>query len=162
MKAFSFANASSIGLKSGLYGGRKPKLRAHAFDRRAYVRLLVHGEVVEDHDITPSQRRHQNLIDIREETRIINRPIENRGRGQALEPQGRHHRVRLPVTAGRVITEPDAAAAPTVPAQQVGRDTTFVEEHVLADIVEGQPQAPLPTRRHDIRASLFVGVYGFF
>ena len=68
----------------------------------------------------------------------------------------------LPMAARRVIVEPFASRTAPVPTQQIGGHPTLVEEHVLADIVEGQPQAPLPTRRHDIRASLFVGVYGFF
>ena len=38
----------------------------------------------------------------------------------------------------------------------------FVEKDVLAGVAERLPRLPLPARRGDIRASLFVGLYGFF
>src|SRR5438128_774208 len=49
MKAFSLANACSIGLKSGLYGGgvrrQEPQLGTDLCDRPAHRRLFVDGEV---------------------------------------------------------------------------------------------------------------------
>ena len=68
----------------------------------------------------------------------------------------------LPMAAGRVIVEPFAPRTAPVAAQQIRGHPTLVEEHVLAHIAEGLPRAPRPPGRHDVRASLFVGVYRFF
>lgn len=93
---------------------------------------------------------------------MVNRSIED-GRGtEALEPEGGHDGVYLPVTTGRVIAEPRAAGAAPIAAQQIGGDAAFVEKDVLPDVAERLPRLPLPTRRGDVRATLFVGVYRFF
>ena len=48
--AFNFANASSMGLKSGLYGRNRSCAPARV-DRRLYVRVFVDREIIEHHDI---------------------------------------------------------------------------------------------------------------
>ncbi len=55
-----------------------------------------------------------------------------------------------------------AAGAAAIPAQQVGGHAALIEKDVLAHIAERLPGLPLATRRRDIRATLFVGVYCFF
>jgi hypothetical protein len=93
---------------------------------------------------------------------MIDRPIED-GRGtEALEPQGGHDRVHLPMTTGGVIAESRAAGAAPVAAQEIGGDATFVKKDKLAQVAERLPALPVASRRGDIRASLFVGVYGLF
>ena len=143
-------------------GRKKSDQGSLLFDRGSDLGLFVHGQVIEHDDVTGPQGRHEDLFDIGEKTRIIDRPIEDRRRAQALEPQGGDHRVRLPVTAGRVIPESLATRTAAVPAQQVGGHPAFVEEHVLARIAERQPRMPPVARGDDIRPALFVGVYGFF
>ena len=64
--------------------------------------------------------------------------------------------------ARRVITQPLAARATTVPTEQVGRHATFIKEDVLARIAEREPRMPSVPGRHHVRPPLFVGVYGFF
>ena len=88
---------------------KKSELRADVFDRGPDLGLFVHGQVVEDHHITGPERGHQDLFDIREETRIVDRAIEDRRRGQCVQPQCGGHGVCLPMAAGRVITESRAA-----------------------------------------------------
>lgn len=112
-KAFSLANASSIGLKSGLSGGRN-RTSAHLLDRGPHLRLLVDREVVEDDDIARAQRRDQDLFDVGEERRIVNGPIEHRRRAHPVQTEYGDHRVRLPVPARGVIVESGAARAPAV------------------------------------------------
>jgi hypothetical protein len=58
--------------------------------------------------------------------------------------------------------QPRAAEAATIPAQEIGGDTTLVEEDVVAHITQRLRIAPLAPRGGDVRASLFVGVYRFF
>jgi hypothetical protein len=66
------------------------------------------------------------------------------------------------MTTWRVIVQAGAARAAAVTAQQVGGDTTFIEEDVLTGVVERLRVAPAPTVSGDVRPALFVGVYGFF
>jgi hypothetical protein len=70
--------------------------------------------------------------------------------------------VRLPVTAGRVVRESGAARTPPIASQEIGRDTAFIENNVLADIAKRLPRAPAPTVSGDVRPPLFVGVDRFF
>ena len=109
---------------------------AGPFDGRANGRLLVHDEVVEDDDIAGPERRHEYLLDVGEKRGIVDRAVEHRRRVQAIPPQRGDDRVRVPVTARRVIAEPQAARAPPVPAEQIGRDAGFIEEEVLARIAQ--------------------------
>ena len=55
-----------------------------------------------------------------------------------------------------------AARAAAIPPEQIRRHAAFIEEDILTDVAEGLPVAPVLAGHHDIRATLFVGVYGFF
>jgi hypothetical protein len=70
--------------------------------------------------------------------------------------------VCLPMAAGRVVVQPDAARAAAVAAQQVGRHAAFIEKYILAYVAQWLPSLPVPPGGGDIRPALFVGVYGFF
>ena len=61
-----------------------------------------------------------------------------------------------------VIAEPGAAQTAAVAPQQIRRHAALIEKDVLAHIAERLPRPPLAARGHDIRPTLFVGVYGFF
>lgn len=137
-------------------------MRADGFDRRADLRLFMDREIVEHHDVTGAQGGDEDLFDVGAEGRRGDRSIEDRGRAQPLEPQRGDHRVRLPMAARGVIVQPDAARTAAVPSQQIGRHATFIEKHVLAHVAQRLPPLPLSPGRGDIRASLLVGVYGFF
>jgi hypothetical protein len=70
--------------------------------------------------------------------------------------------VRLPVTAGRVITESCATRAATVAPEEVGRHAAFIEKDVVPDIADRLPLTPPSAFSDDVGSALFVGVYGFF
>ncbi len=143
---------------------RRQKLQACAalFHGRPHLRLFVRREIIEDDDIARVERRGEDLFDIREERRVIDRPIKDRRRVKAPETQRHDNRVRLPVTAGRVIAEPRAARAAPIPAQQIGRDPALVEKQIVADVAQRLDAPPLAARGGHVRPTLFVGVYGFF
>lgn len=60
-------------------GRRKPEARADAFDRSLRLRLLVHGEVIEDDDVPGPKRRDEHLLDVGEERRIVVGPSKTAG-----------------------------------------------------------------------------------
>jgi hypothetical protein len=70
--------------------------------------------------------------------------------------------VCLPMAARRVIPNPCPAHAAGVAAQQICRHARFINEDVLTRVAERQRLAPPASGGGDIRAPLFVGVYGFF
>jgi hypothetical protein len=94
--------------------------------------LFVDGEVVEHHDVARAQRGRQDLVDVSEKRRRVDRSVEHGWRAEAVEAQCRYYRVRLPVTAGRVVPEAGAAQAAAVPAQQIRRDAAFTPETQIA------------------------------
>jgi hypothetical protein len=149
-------------IEVGAVGRKKAEMGADGFNRGAHLRLFVHRQVVEDDDVPGAQRGHQDLIDIGEEGRIVDRAVEDRRRAQPLEPQGGNDGVRLPMAARRVVVKPHTARAAAIPPQQVGRHAAFIEKHILAHVAQRLPGAPLPPGGGDIRASLLVGVYRFF
>ena len=125
-------------------------------------RLFMDGQVVEHHDVAWSQRGHVHLFDVGEECGIVDRAVEDRRRLQAVPPQRGDHGVCLPVSAGRVIAEPQAAWAAAIAPQQISRDAGFVEKDEVPGIAQRLRLVPVAAGRGDIRAALFVGVYGFF
>jgi hypothetical protein len=159
---FQLREGKLDGIQVRTVGRQKAQVRAGRFDRGADLGVFVNGEVVQDDDIARPSRRHEHLLDVGAERRMIDRPIED-GRGtEALEPQGGDDRVHLPMTTGGVIAKSRAAGAAPVAAQEIGGDATFVKKDKLAHVAERLPALPVASRRGDIRASLFVGVYGFF
>ena len=137
-------------------------MRACGLDRGPHRGLFVHRQVVEYDDVATLQRRHQDLLDVGQEARIVDGAIEYRGRGQAVRPQPHDDRVRLPVTARCVIVEARAPETPTIAAKEVGRDATFIEKDVPPRVAERQPVSPTAAFSGDVGAPLLVGVDRFF
>jgi hypothetical protein len=140
----------------------KPQDRTRLLNRDADFGLLVGGEVVEDDDVAGSERRHQDLLDIRAKRGAVHRAIEH-GRGRQLGgAQRRDHRVRLPVAAGRVIRDPRPAQAAGVAAEEICGHARFVDEDIAGRVVQRQRLSPPAPGSCDVGAPLFVGVDGFF
>jgi hypothetical protein len=122
----------------------------------------VDREVIEDQDIAGLKRRHEHLFDIREERGTVDRAVKDGRRVEAIEAEGDDDRMRLPMTAGRVVVEPRPTRTSPVPPQQIGRDAAFVEKDVLPYIAERLPLAPAAPLSRDVWTPLLVGVQGFF
>ena len=133
-------------------------MRARLLDGRPHLGLFVDDEVVQHDDIAGTERGHQHLFDVGQETRAIDRPIEHGGRVETIEAEGRNHRVGLPMTAGRVIVESRAAGTPAVASEQIGRDAAFIEKDVLPHVAQRLPFAPAASLSDDVGTALFVGV----
>lgn len=111
---FQFGKRQFDRIEVGTVGRQKAEPRTDLLDRRADLRLPMDGQVVQHDHIAGAERRDQHLLDVREETRTVDRPIEHRWRADAVETQRGDDRVRLPVTAGRVIAESGATRAPAI------------------------------------------------
>ena len=159
---FQFREGQFDRIEIGTVGRQKTQVRARLLDGVSNLRLLVGREVIEDHDIAGLKRRPQHLFDIREERGTVDRPVKDGRRVEAIEAEGSDDRMRLPMTAGRVVAEPRPPRASTVPPQQIGGDAAFVEKDVLPHIAERLPLAPAAPLSDDVGASLLLGVNGFF
>jgi hypothetical protein len=161
-KRFQLGKCEFDRIEVGAIRRQKSQPSADAFDRGLYLGLFMDDEVVEHDDVAGPQRRHEDLLDVGEKRGIVDRPIEHRGGGHALHPEGGDHGVRLPVPARGVVAEAHAARTPAIPAQQICGDPGFVDDDVAARIVERLRVLPPPPGGGDISAPLFVGVYRFF
>lgn len=161
-ESFQFGECEFDRIEVGTVGRQELEARAARFHGCPYVGLFVRREIVEHDHISGLERGREDLFDIRQERRVIDRSIKDRRRVEAVETQRHDEGVRLPVTAGRVIAEARAARAAAIPAQQIGCDAALVEEEILADVAQGLNASPLTACGRDVRPTLFVGVYGFF
>ena len=159
---FQFREGEFDRMEIGTVGRQKSQVRPRLLDGVTHLRLLVNREVVEDHHIAGLKRRHQHLFDIGEERGTVDRPVKDGRRVEAIEAEGGDDRMRLPMTARRVVVEPRPLRTSTVPPQQIGRDAAFVEKDVLPHVAERLPLAPAAPLSDDVGASLLVGVDGFF
>ena len=64
----------------------KPDVGADLFDGGVHLGLLVDREIVEDDDIARPQRGHEDLLDIGQERRVVDRAVEDGRRVEAIEP----------------------------------------------------------------------------
>jgi len=161
-QGFQFRKGELDRIEIRTVGRQKSQLRPRVLDRRPYGRLFVDDEVIEHDHVAGPERWHEHLFDVREKRGIVEGAVEDRGGVEAVHAQRGDDGVRLPVTARRVIAEPQAARTAPIPPQQIRRDPGFVKEDVLPRIAERQPILPAATRRGDVRPALFVRVYGFF
>ena len=161
-EGFQFGEGELDRVEVRAVGWQKPKVRAHSLDGGPDLGLLMGRQVVEHDDIAHAQGGHQDLLDVREKTQTINGSIEHGRRAQAGEAKGGDDGVRLPMPTRRVITQPRAPRAATVPPQQVGRHAAFIEKDISTHITDRLPRTPSTPIRDDVRATLFVGVQRFF
>ncbi len=161
-KRFQLGKGQLDRIEVGAVRRQEAEARAHAFNRRLHLRLLMHREVVQDDDVAGTERRDQHLLDVREKRGIVDRAIEDRRRRQSIDPQRGDDGVRLPMAVGRVIAQPQPPRTPAIATQQIRRDTGFVNEDIGARIMQRQSVLPLPSPGGDISAALFVGENRFF
>jgi hypothetical protein len=161
-EGFQFGERELDRIEVRTIGREESHPRADLLDRGLHLRLLVDREVIEDNDVAGAQRGHQHLLDVREERRTIDGPIEHRRCAETLKTKRGDHGVGLPMAARGVIAEAGAARTAAVAPQQIGRHAAFIEKDILTRIVERLSLAPPPTVSRDVGPALFVGVYRFF
>jgi len=161
-QGFQFRKRELDRIEIGTVGRQKSQVRPRVLDRGPHGWLFVDDEVIEHDHVAGAERRHEHLFDVREKGRIVEGAVEHGGGVEAVHAQRGDDRVCLPVTARRVIAEPQAARTAPIPPQEIRRDPGFVQEDVLSGIAERQPVLPAATCRRDVRPALFVRVYRFF
>ena len=161
-EGLQFGEGQLNGIEVRTVGRQKAEACAGVLDGGADLGLLVHREVIEDDDVAAPERGDEDLFHVRAERDGIDRAVEHGRGGQLRRPERRDHRVRLPVTARRVIRRARPPRAARIAAQEVGGDARFVDKHEVAGVVERLRRRPSPSRGGDVSAPLFAGVYRFF
>ena len=82
---FQFGEGQFDRIEIRTVGREESQVRARLLDGEPDFGLLVHDEVVEHHHIAGPQRGHEYLLDVGEETHVIDRPIKHRRGAQSLE-----------------------------------------------------------------------------
>ena len=124
-----------------------------ALDRSAFVC----GEIIGDDDIARVQCWHEDLFDIREKDRPINRAVEHTGGREPREAQRGDEGACLPPRKRRVVVHADTARSPAVPTEQIGGDARFVEEHQVFGVPLGRALAPGGPGYDQVRSVVFTG-----
>ena len=161
-KRFQFRKRQFDRIEVRTVGWEKPETGADPFDRGLHLGLLVHRQVIEDHDVAGPQRRDEDLLDVGQKRRIVDWAVEDGRRAEPIDPQRSDHGVRLPMAIRGVITQPTSAWAATVATDEVGGDAGFIDEDVAPGVMERERVLPVPSRRCDVSSSLLVGEYRFF
>ena len=97
-----------MGLKSGLYGGRN-RIAAPARSIAQRTSGCLWTARLSSDDVADAQAGHQDLLDIGEKARVVDRTVEDRGRAQPVESQGGDHGVCVPMPERGMIPETRAA-----------------------------------------------------
>ncbi len=87
MRCLSLAKTCSIGLRSGLYGGKKMRWAASGADSLASRFALVAAKVVENDDLARCEGGCQHLLDVQGEELTIDGTINHRRRADPIVTQ---------------------------------------------------------------------------
>lgn len=161
-KGFELREGLLDGIEIRTVGRQKPQLRAGRLDQALHLWLFVGRQIIEDDDLTGPQHRDEHLLRVGEERGIVDGPVEDSGRRQAIDLQAGDQRMRLPMAARREITKTRAAGTPAIASEQIRRDAALIEKDERSGVAERLPLSPTAARHDDVRAALFGGVYGFF
>lgn len=125
----NFEKTVSIGLRSGLYGGRYATVALAASTAQTNSGDLVAAEIVHDHDVTRSQGGREMLFDPAAKEFAVDRTVNDQRRGQSRDSQGGQKGGGLPVSMRDVTDQARSFQGPSARANHVRLHPGFVEEH---------------------------------
>lgn len=161
----SLANAISMGLRSGLYGGKKRNHAPTARMASAALLAFVGRQVVEDDHIAGLQGRGQLGLDIKLEQLSIHRTLDHPWRIQTVVAQGGDKGLGVPVAEGRMVDKARAFFRPAGGLRHVRFQGRFVDETDARQQVAHERLAPCDpdmARLSDLRPLLLDGLEVFF
>ena len=107
-RAFNFAKAISIGLRSGLKGGRNEP-SAHGANSLLGGGAFMGRQIVQDDDVARLESRSQLSLDVSFKNAPVHRRVHDEGGGQGVKAQAGDEGLRLPVSE-RDLRKPAQAA----------------------------------------------------
>ena len=94
---------------------------------RTALRAMA-AEIVEDDDVARPECWHQELLDVAAEDRPVDRPVDDAGLCQRIDPESRKEREGAPASIGREAEQALALLAPAADRRHVGLDPGLVDE----------------------------------
>ena len=161
-QSFEFREAQFDRIEIGTVRRQIPQGRAGGFDQPLNAVDVMRGQVVGDDDVAGRQRGDQDLCDVGEKTVAIHRPVDDAGRGQPCHPQAGDKGARFPARERRMIADTVAARATTVPAQEIRRDTGFIEKDEARRVPRRRRRLPLLARGGDVGPVVLGRAHRFF
>ncbi len=141
---------------------QKPETGPAVLNRSADRRTLVTRQVVHDDDIAGGQRRDEDLLDVSEEARAVDRAIEDGGRGEARHAERGEKRRRMPAAIGRVVGDARTVEPPPIATHEIRAHATFIEKHEPRRVERRGGGVPGSAGERDVSAIVFGRAYRFF
>ena len=141
---------------------QKPERRSDVFNRPADRGTLVTRQVIHDDDVARREGRDQDLLNVGEEARAIDRAIKHGRGGEACHPERREKRRGVPASIGRVVRHAGAVEPAAIPPDEVRSYATFIEKHEPRGVEVGRRGVPHGPRERDVSAIVFRRAYRFF
>jgi len=133
-----------------------------AADGAAYGVASVAAEIVHDNDVARSERWHQDLLGVGEETHAIDRAVEHARRGDPIVTQRGEERHGLPMSMRHPGEEPCAAQTAPMGSRHVGLGPSLVDEDEALRLELALVAPPSRAAPGDVGALLLAGVQAFF
>ena len=143
-------------------GRQIDQARTGSLDGLAHAAHLVRAEVIEHHDVAWLEFLDQELLDVGEERRSVDRAVQHQRSNQAGCAQAGQEGGCVPMA---VRDDADQALAPWCPAAcagHVGRGPGFIEEDKARWIESELARRPLSARFGGVLAPLFLGLQVLF
>ena len=150
------------GIEIRAVGRQEEAVRASGADRFPHGLSLVAAKIVEDDDISRSECWEEELFGIGEELLAVDRPVEDAGRIDPVDPERGEEGQCPPAAVRRSADQALAATAPAPERRHIGFDPGLVNEHQAARVYPGLPRLPSHAAASDVGPLLLTGVCGFF
>jgi hypothetical protein len=150
------------GIEVRAVGRQIPQLGSDGFDEFPDAWMLVAGKVVQDDYLAPAERGKKNLFDIDQKRFGVDGAFQRKGGLNAIEPNRRDHRCRLPVSGRRLGQQTLPLPTPAVQTHHVRLGPAFIDETKAMgiDLVGALP--PLDPGLFYVRSVLLGGPERFF
>lgn len=123
----------------------------------AHGLALVRAEVVHDDDVTRSEGRDENLLDIEAEAVAVDRAVDEPWRLDPVMTQGRQEGHGLPAAMRHLGRQALAARRPSPERRHISLGPGLVEEHQAGSVDPALIRLPLQAPPRDVGTITLAG-----
>lgn len=138
------------------------QLRAAGSDRVPHTSDFMEGDIVDDHDVPPSEHGSQTLLDVGEKRFSIHGSLDHHGSHDAGLTEARNEGQRFPVSHRDIADQAFSAQAPAVATDHVGRNGSFVDKYEVSGIKQALLPDPAPARPSHVGSLALCRLQAFF
>ena len=149
-------------IQVGTVRREEPELGPDGVEGGADRGMFVDREVIENHDVSRAQRRHQDLLDVGQEGPAVHGAVMHHRGSHAAGPQGTDEGGGLPVPMRHAHPQPLAPRRPAVPTGHLGGGAGLIDEDQPLGVEVGLGVEPGLATVQDIRTALLGRMPGLF